>query len=1478
MKNGLRPSGIEFIGDIPWGYNICHFYSSTKDLTDILVPYFAAGLKNNELCVWLYCSPLDKKHVTEALRKNLPSIDNHLKKRQMEILSMAEAGLKNEKSASAAALAFMNEKAAFAQKNGYSGIRLAAGTADGGTNYCSAFEKYTDHAADYRGRMLMICSYPLDKCGASEIADAVASHCCAIMKKQGKWAHIEIAGRTRPARTLEKLRNRTELILDSAGEGIFGLDTDGNHTFVNPAAAKMLGYTVEELVGRHSHSTWHHTRPDGSPYPKEECPIYAAYRDGTVHRGTDEFFWRKDGTGFPVEYKSTPILEDGKITGAVVVFSDVTERLRLYGEIKKHQEHLEEQVDKRTEELKTANERLQRDILERLQAEEELKNSEERFKVALKGTPVIVFNQDRNLRYTWIYNPHPGMSRKILGKTDSDIFRAQDAVRLSAFKRAVLETGAGARHEFEFNIKGEIVFYDITIEPMRDRQGNVTGITCAAADITKRRQEELELKEATDYIESLFNYANAPIIVWDASFRITRFNHAFERLTGLKAEDVMGKDLSLLFPEASRADSLAKIARTLSGEHWESVEIPIRRKDGGIRIALWNSANMYEKDGKTLLATIAQGQDITERKNAEHALRESETNARAIFNATNDGIILMEPDGTVIDINETLAGRFKKSTAELKGLNIYDFTPPEVNRVRKEKVNEVVRTKQVVRFVDERQGIWLDNTIYPIFDERGNVSRIAGYSRDITEFKKAGDALQESEEKYRTVIENSNDLIWMSDNQGKITYINKKAAAAGGYRPEEVIGRHYSMGIAPEDLQRMADIEKNLLSGESTSYEVDIRTKTGELITLSVNNAPVYKHGKIAGTVSFGRDITLQKRAEEELRKSEERYRTIVDYSNDMIWTLDEKGRFTFFNKRAEELSGRRLSDWIGKDFSPLILEEDLPHVIEVFKAATAGKPRQYEVRIKHPSGSLLTLAVNTAPIYTGDTVTGTVSFGRDVTLQKQAEEELQKSEERYRTMIEHSNDMIFTINREGRFTFFNKRAEEISGYKFEDWKGKSFAPLIVEEDMSKTMEAFRRTMAGESLRWETRVKRPDGTAFLVSINTAPIYSEGRVIGTVSFGRDVTEQKRAEEELRASEERYRRIIENSNDLIWTTDTEGRFTFWNKRAEEVSGYKFRDWQGKSFAPMIPEEELPKSIEALKKGTSGQSLRWETGIRRGDGSIFRLSINTTPAYDGDKITGITCFARDITEQVEAREEVKRLNRDLERRIAERTAQLESSNKELESFSYSVSHDLRAPLRVIDGFSFALLEDYKNTLDAEGKRFLSVIRTNTQKMGQLIDDLLSHARVGRQEIWIEQVDMNAMAKEVFEEMKSSWPGRRIDFRLAPLPPAKGDKVMLRQVWANIISNALKFTKFRKTAEIEIGARTEKGKNTYYVKDNGAGFDSRYAGKLFGIFQRLHSAEDFGGTGVGLAIVERIIRRHGGRVWAEGEVDKGAAFYFEL
>ena len=357
------------------------------------------------------------------------------------------------------------------------------------------------------------------------------------------------------------------------------------------------------------------------------------------------------------------------------------------------------------------------------------------------------------------------------------------------------------------------------------------------------------------------------------------------------------------------------------------------------------------------------------------------------------------------------------------------------------------------------------------------------------------------------------------------------------------------------------------------------------------------------------------------------------------------------------------------------------------------------------------------------------------------------------------------------------------------------------------------------------------------------------------------------------------MVESADAAIIGKDLSSKVVSWNAGAERLYGFTAAEMVGQPIHRIVPPERSAEEVQITDAAKGGEIRNYETLRIAKDGRQFFVSLTVSPIKDNrGEIIGVSSVSRDITDRIRAEEQIRVLNFELEKRVLERTAALTDSNREMEAFIYSVAHDLRAPLRHMDAFSKILLEEFSAGLPLEVVRYLESIRKGSRHMSQLIDDLLNLARVGRQELSRQVVSLNGIVNEAVSDLKAETEGREIEWHIAELPELACDPGLMRQVFANLLSNAVKYTRPRAHTVIEIGLAQKDGIEAVFVRDNGVGFNMRYANKLFGVFQRLHRQEDFEGTGVGLAIVERVIRRHGGSIWAEGKPGEGASFYFSL
>ncbi len=846
--------------------------------------------------------------------------------------------------------------------------------------------------------------------------------------------------------------------------------------------------------------------------------------------------------------------------------------------------------------------------------------------------------------------------------------------------------------------------------------------------------------------------------------------------------------------------------------------------------------------------------------------------------------------------------------------------------------------------------------------------------------KRTEKELYETEEKFRVLYNNSPDMyVSVSPDDAGILLCNETLLNKTGYSREEVIGAPIFKMYHEDCLDEVKKAFQQFVeTGVIQDKELIIKRKDGGKIDVSLNvNAVRDEAGNILHSISSWRDITERKHAEEHIRHLQSVLRSIRNI-NQLI--VHEKNRKKLLQRACEIL--KETSDyilvWIG------LIQEDTKNVLPVGQSGfedgylksikitwddseTGKGPTGTAIKTKKPfvmrdisadsrfapwreEAMKRGYASSTAvPLIYGERIFGVLNvyasipdaFNKeevDLLLEAsqdiafamyniEIEEEIVRTKEFLQNVIDNTSDLICTVDLEGNFLSVNRAVTEKMGYDEEELIGKPKMTLAVEPELF--LSAFKEVLEKGSLsNLEMSFRRKDGsTAEILFSVTLLKDKDNHPVAIAGFGKDITERKQAEEEIKRHIKELTTIYnaalklqhlltpdELAHELIDIMEQNLSYEFGAVLLiDESTGmlipFALSDQgRGPEFLEADEDYILNQHITTGKGITgwvaqTGQSVRLGNvrvdprynalredirselcvPLKAGNRVIGVLNVETTKpdAYTESDQRVLETIASQMAlaiQQSYLHEQIQRYAAELEERVRERTAQLQAANNELEAFAYSVSHDLRAPLRGIYGFTEILFEDYTDNLDDEGRRICAVIKDNTHRMSQLIDDLLSFSRLSRKELQKSVIDMKAFVNSIYYEITTPEERKKIKLKINDLIDAFGDPTLIKQTWINLLSNAIKFSAKRKMAKINVSCKKEENRIVYCVKDNGAGFDMQYMNKLFGVFQRLHSEKEFPGTGVGLAIVQRIIHRHGGKVWAVGEVDKGASFYFSL
>jgi PAS domain S-box-containing protein len=742
--------------------------------------------------------------------------------------------------------------------------------------------------------------------------------------------------------------------------------------------------------------------------------------------------------------------------------------------------------------------------------------------------------------------------------------------------------------------------------------------------------------------------------------------------------------------------------------------------------------------------------------------------------------------------------------------------------------------------------------------------------------------------------------ILITDLEGTIIWVNAAVTALTGYTEADLLGQnHRILKSGRQDKAFYGNLWTTILNGQVWHGEIINQRKDGSCYDEEMTITPVRgRDGNVTNFIVIKQDVTKRKKEQELVRASETRYRRLFETAQDGILLLDSKtAAITDVNPFLIDLLGYTREEMLGKKLWEIGLFRDIDASKSAFESLQVGGYIRYEdLPLESKSGEPMDVEfVSNAYLVDGQTVIQCNI--RDVTERMRAAD----ASRLLSSIVECSDDAIIGKSLDGIVLSWNQGAERIYGYSFEEMVGQPISRLVPpghDDELPGIMEDVKQGQKIEHL--ETERMKKDGQRIFVALTISPIRDHaGAIVGASAIARDITERKRGEQALHQSEERYRSLAYAASQLVWSSNPLGEVVDDVPTWREFTGQSIDEIKGKGWLQALHPDDSARTAEVWSRALKNPSFYMtEFRLRRRDGEYRWMAIHGVPVMDEHgKVREWVGTCGDITDRMLAEEEVHQLNLTLEKRVLQRTAELQAANKELEAFAYSVSHDLRAPLRAMAGFSRILLEEYAPQLPEEAQRYLRIAVENSVQMGDLIDALLAFSRLGRQPLSKHTVAPGELVRQALQDLRAEQEGRQVEISLGELPPCQGDPLLLKQVFFNLLSNAFKYTRKCASARIEVGSvrfgdldRQTQGYKSgaplevsedspvYYVRDNGAGFDMLYVDKLFGVFQRLHRTEEYEGTGVGLATVRRIITRHGGSVWAEAALNQGATFYFTL
>jgi PAS domain S-box-containing protein len=1210
-------------------------------------------------------------------------------------------------------------------------------------------------------------------------------------------------------------------------------DFEGNILNVNEMVLKLLGYDREDILHLNIASLLSEDQ-----LPKALAALQELKDTGMTKQVSEWRLKRKDGSFVDMLLSGALIYQEGKPHAILGIGIDITERKRV---------------------------------------EESLRLSEQNFRDSIEKSPlgIRIVSGDGKALY--------------VNKALLDICGYSSLEELEAVPRNQLytpESYAEHRERVNKRKRREYVPSNYEISIVR-KDGQVRRLSVSRGevlwdgerqfqivyqDITESKRAEEALQWSQAQYQDL--YDNAPVAYYslDTDGRIKRVNKAGLKLLGYSREELQKMKFLEIYADESKAKAEKLFERFRQGIGWENEDMVYQRKNGEKVHGLLSVSPILDENGR-VLESRSVVVDVTERKKAEEALRESEERYRALFDRSLDCVFVHDFEGNFLDANEAALKLLGYEREDIPHLNFASLLSQDQllkALTTLQELKDIGVQKRVNEFrLRCKDGSFVDvEVIGAVIYHEGKPYAVQGVGRDITEHKRAEEALQKSEERYRQLAENAGEAIFVVQD-GMIKFMNPKGEELSGYSLEELASMPFVKFIHPDDSDMVFDRYARRLKGEAVPqiYEFRIIRKDGDIRWGELNAVPISWEDRPA-VLCFMSDVTERKRAEEALRQSEERYRTILEEMGDGYFETDLAGNITFVNDAMIRRLGYSKEELTRMNYRALRPKEEAKAVFEAYnRMYKTGEPlHDFSTEIICKDGSHIFAETSAFPIRNDKgEIIGFRGIRRDITERKQVEEALRQSEGRYRTILEEMEEGYYEVDLAGTFTFVNDAMSRILGYSRDELIGMNYKIYTPKEDAKAIFQAYNRVYrTGEPLKWYPMAElRKDGTLILAEDSVLPLRNEkNEVIGFRGISRNVTERKKAEEALRQSEERYRAILEEMEDSYFEVDLGGHLTFVNNSVCRNLGYSRKELIGMSYKGFTAEDDINSVFrvfnEVYRTGVPNKGFPWKIIRKDGTHGFAETSISLLQNDKGE-IIRFRGVGRDITERMKMEEQLI---------LTDRLASIGQ-------LAAGIAHELNNPLTSVIGFSDLLLE---RDLPADVKADLKTVNQEAKRTVNIVKGLLAFAREQRTEKSLVNVNIIIQGVLQIRSYEQRVSNIEVDARLAPaLPHVMGNGVQLQQIFINIIVNA-------EQAMIEAHGR---GKLTIIteqvgdmvrasITDDGPGISPANMKQLFTPF--FTTREVGKGTGLGLSICHGIVTEHGGKLHAESEPGKGATFVVEL